>query len=262
MEKTKRKTYEWEELSKLIYEISKNHIEGHITKKDAEDNITNLGVVEGSSIQYLNTVLSLFNGKNFTSNVNYELIEYTIDEIWDEDGKEGLKKALTALDGYIKYASKPKDKNANLGRYRKKEKRLFNKYRKILGKYEELEEKHVEIKTYKEGAKKLRISMRRERSKGASDECIRIHGLVCKSCDYDPVPLLGKKKGRTTIEAHHLYEIKNGERDTNPETDMIPVCVRCHKELHSVEPPLTIEELKDKRKKLELESKNKPKLNL
>ncbi|HEX9840255.1 MAG TPA: HNH endonuclease [Anaerolineales bacterium] len=49
------------------------------------------------------------------------------------------------------------------------------------------------------------------------------------------------------IHVHHLIplsEIK-GTYDLDPIKDLVPVCPNCHAIIHSTQPPLTIEQLKE-----------------
>jgi predicted restriction endonuclease len=78
---------------------------------------------------------------------------------------------------------------------------------------------------------------------------IRIHGSNCSVCNASFDKTYGPELARGYIEIHHLKSIAHGERETNPITDLAPLCANCHRMADRVAreceiPPQTIEELK------------------
>jgi 5-methylcytosine-specific restriction protein A len=74
---------------------------------------------------------------------------------------------------------------------------------------------------------------RRERSKGARDACIRIHGYTCAVCNMNFVDQYGEI-GREFIHVHHISRISEtaGEHKIDARHDLVPVCPNCHAMLH------------------------------
>ena len=50
--------------------------------------------------------------------------------------------------------------------------------------------------------------------------------------------------GNQKIVIHHLIQIADGERVTDPTTDLVPVCDNCHAIIHKKRPMYTIEEVR------------------
>mmetsp|Transcript_28445 Transcript_28445/g.53227 ORF Transcript_28445/g.53227 Transcript_28445/m.53227 type:complete len:231 (-) Transcript_28445:78-770(-) len=97
---------------------------------------------------------------------------------------------------------------------------------------------------FKEGKVFSVILRGKERSASARQEAIRIHGHACKVCKMIFENRYGSL-GQGFIHVHHLYPMKNdgGERNVDPETDLVPLCPNCHAMIHRKEPPITIERL-------------------
>lgn len=87
-----------------------------------------------------------------------------------------------------------------------------------------------------------------ERSTEAREECIRIHGVICKVCNMNFENIYGEI-GKEFIHVHHV--VKRSVRGSskyriNPVTDLVPVCPNCHAMLHRRTIPFTIDELKQR----------------
>ena len=96
-----------------------------------------------------------------------------------------------------------------------------------------------------EGAEKKVYVKKYERSQTLRKQAIEIHGLTCKVCGFNFESNYGEI-GKDFIHIHHLEKIsKKGEGLVDPVKDLIPVCPNCHAMLHSNDPPLTPEELKE-----------------
>ena len=100
-----------------------------------------------------------------------------------------------------------------------------------------------------EGSLIQRWVSRYERDPQAIRSALKIHGNKCVGCAIDFKSIYGDDI-RDIIEVHHLYPFKvYGERMTNPETDLIPLCPNCHAVVHSQSKLMTIEELQNRIKK-------------
>jgi putative restriction endonuclease len=96
-----------------------------------------------------------------------------------------------------------------------------------------------------EGTKKVVYTTIYERDPQLRVEAIRIHGLICKGCDFDFEKGYGEL-GKCFIHVHHIKPIsERGEDLVNPETDLTVLCPNCHSIVHRKKNnTLTIEELK------------------
>ena len=98
-----------------------------------------------------------------------------------------------------------------------------------------------------EGQTRFRILRTRERDPKLRREAIAIHGLNCKACDFNFGDVYGEW-GEGFIEIHHSTPISDysteGE-ETNPASDLIPLCSNCHRMIHRKKDRLlSLEELK------------------
>jgi len=76
---------------------------------------------------------------------------------------------------------------------------------------------------------------------------VKKHGYACKVCGMEFQDVYGEI-GRGFIHVHHKKPLA-GRRDdynVNPTIDLVPVCPNCHAMLHSSDPPLGIDELRQK----------------
>jgi hypothetical protein len=88
--------------------------------------------------------------------------------------------------------------------------------------------------------------VRDPRLRGAA---IHIHGRNCCVCGASFDETYGPELARGYIEIHHLKSIAGGERETNPATDLAPLCANCHRMADRLAsesdwPPQTIDELR------------------
>jgi len=99
---------------------------------------------------------------------------------------------------------------------------------------------------FSEGAKSTVTINAYERSAKARAACIAHHGASCSVCSFDFEEAFGDL-GAGFIHVHHIVPIGSirDEYQIDPVTDLIPVCPNCHAMIHRVEPPLTIEQLRE-----------------
>jgi 5-methylcytosine-specific restriction protein A len=97
-----------------------------------------------------------------------------------------------------------------------------------------------------EGARRRVTVNAYERKPAARRACIAKYGRRCAACDisfeerYGPI-------GKSFIHVHHKKPLaaRRGKYKLNPTKDLIPVCPNCHAMLHTQNPPLGIDELKN-----------------
>ena len=97
-----------------------------------------------------------------------------------------------------------------------------------------------------EGGKTTYEGLRTERNSKARDQCISKHGVDCAVCGFNFFRTYGEL-GLGFIHVHHREDLslRNQDRPTDPEKDLVPVCPNCHAMLHKGKVPCrSIEELK------------------
>lgn len=99
-----------------------------------------------------------------------------------------------------------------------------------------------------EGAFKFRLSNYYERDPSIRAKAVKIHGLICKACNFDFEETYGEL-GKNFIEVHHLVPLSTYKeaKIVNPEKDMTVLCSNCHRMIHRKHNGniLSLEELKD-----------------
>ncbi len=104
-----------------------------------------------------------------------------------------------------------------------------------------------DFKTYPEGLKRTITVNVYERNPKVRQKCIEYWKAICSVCQLD----FGEKYGEIGqgfIHVHHLIPVSDigPNYQVDPINDLRPVCPNCHSMLHKTNPPLTIEELKDR----------------
>ena len=102
-------------------------------------------------------------------------------------------------------------------------------------------------KTFVEGSATQVTQTRYERNIHARRECLKHYGYSCMVCGFNFEKIYGNI-GYQFIHVHHLTQVATikQEYNVNPIADLRPVCPNCHAMLHKDNPPLTIDELKDR----------------
>jgi len=84
-----------------------------------------------------------------------------------------------------------------------------------------------------EGKERSRIQTYYERNPRLRVQAIKIHGTKCFICGFEFSKKYGPF-GEGYIEIHHLipHSSIKGEREIDPQKDLIPVCSNCHRMIH------------------------------
>ena len=92
---------------------------------------------------------------------------------------------------------------------------------------------HIEVNRY-------------ERSQLNRSACIAGRGCICEVCGFDFGEVYGDR-GKGFIHVHHIVPVSQLKDNyiIDPVKDLVPVCPNCHAMLHTVNPPLSVEELKE-----------------
>ncbi len=99
---------------------------------------------------------------------------------------------------------------------------------------------------FTEGVKKTITVNSYERNPKARSLCVKHWGSLCAVCKLDFQEAYGDI-GSGFIHVHHLVPVSQtgGSYQVDPVKDLRPVCPNCHSMLHTSNPPLSIEHLKE-----------------
>jgi 5-methylcytosine-specific restriction protein A len=88
---------------------------------------------------------------------------------------------------------------------------------------------------------------RYERSRLNRAICLELYGFICIACNLRMADIYGPI-GEGVIHVHHIEPVSQMEtpRVLNPALDLVPLCPNCHAIVHRTNPPLSIQELRDK----------------
>ncbi len=79
-----------------------------------------------------------------------------------------------------------------------------------------------------EGGRKPKTNYAVVRSAKLRKAAIQIHGRNCSACGFNFDETFGEILSQGYIEIHHLNSIAAGVRNTDPATDLAPLCGNCH----------------------------------
>lgn len=119
----------------------------------------------------------------------------------------------------------------------------------------ELEQIHAEEvpnnRNYIEGSVIQRLVNARERDPAVRLACLNYWGTDCSVCGLDSSVIYGVSPDRF-IHVHHLQPLSTLTQATaiDPKDDLRPVCPNCHSALHSTDPPMSINALRAKMRRL------------
>lgn len=98
-----------------------------------------------------------------------------------------------------------------------------------------------------EGALRRVVTSEYERNPSARRACIEHYGTSCSVCGFSFEAAFGEL-GRGFIHVHHLVPVSSigSQYRIDPVIDLRPICPNCHAMLHRHDPPLSIEELRQR----------------
>ena len=83
-----------------------------------------------------------------------------------------------------------------------------------------------------------------ERDESLREDCLKFYGYTCQVCRFDFEKEYGRE-GKGFIEVHHIERLADRQlSETNPITDLIPLCANCHRMAHRRVPPYIPEEIR------------------
>ncbi|MBP3887988.1 MAG: hypothetical protein J6F30_10160 [Cellulosilyticum sp.] len=76
-------------------------------------------------------------------------------------------------------------------------------------------------------------------------ECIEYYGAICDICGFDFGYTYGEAY-ESCIQVHHVNHVDDEiTEDTHPTKDLIPVCCNCHHVMHSQNPPISVDQMRN-----------------
>jgi 5-methylcytosine-specific restriction protein A len=98
---------------------------------------------------------------------------------------------------------------------------------------------------YREGAVREITVNYYERDGRARAACLKRHGSRCAVCGMSFKERYGTR-GEGFIHVHHKKPLaaRRESYELDPKKDLVPVCPNCHAMLHTVDPPLSVDELR------------------
>ena len=94
----------------------------------------------------------------------------------------------------------------------------------------------------------IRVMVNRyERRPANRAAAIAAHGVTCKVCGFNFSEFYGEL-GESFIEVHHRTPVSliGADYVVDPVKDLVPLCSNCHQMVHREDPPIPIEELREK----------------
>ena len=96
-----------------------------------------------------------------------------------------------------------------------------------------------------EGEKVVRTVEGYERDESLRNDCLKFYGYTCQVCEFDFEKQYGPE-GKDFIEVHHIERLADRQlSETNPITDLIPLCANCHRMAHRRTPPYAPTEIRE-----------------
>ena len=76
--------------------------------------------------------------------------------------------------------------------------------------------------------------------------CLEYYGAICDICGFDYGYTYGEAY-ENMIEVHNIHQQDSEEilPNTDPVKDLIPVCCNCHKVIHSKQPPINVDDMRN-----------------
>lgn len=87
------------------------------------------------------------------------------------------------------------------------------------------------LESFSEGASTRHYTTKYERNPKLRKQALAIHGYSCKACDFNFKNFYGDF-GENFIHVHHIHPVSAGERQVDPEFDLLPLCANCHAIVH------------------------------
>lgn len=230
------------EFIESTYENSKLVFEGQISKKQAAQNLTDLGMKYNSATINLGVFDNLINGRLFKRTVSAKTFEYFLNKIQVDFGNTFLEKSLDALEKHISYLESTRPSKMVLVR------EIYQRYLKFLKSQEFID--NDEERTFPEGAEKYRLHKYKERNRELIIQAKKKFkdsdpDMRCQVCKFSFSEKYGTI-GLDFIEAHHVFPISKLTREIKTKIeDLAMVCSNCHRMLHVKRPWLEIDELTD-----------------
>ena len=228
-----------------------------ITPKDTYSNTFIINVIIRDDTRLIVTCDPDQYGNDFLENINYSEkgLRRNFCNYWNQLGINSLKLQINDIEvsqeDFINDESKWNKFNI---RYSKapfyeedvleKEKNVIEVVSWICGMI--LSITNYSITGYEEGALTTLLSKKYERNPINRKLCLAIKGYNCSVCGMNFENTYGEI-GKNFIHVHHATPLHLMDEGyiIDPVNDLFPVCPNCHNMLHKIDPPYSIDELKE-----------------
>lgn len=203
------------------------------------------GMNRNSAVAYIYNYRNLIQGKRFTRTTNAEATRYYLKMILEEEGRDKLLNALSALRQHIDYY----ETVGNVSVVKRKEiyEEFFRLAQVCTNDDYIFPDEVDESKELREGKVRSVYVNIYERNPVARAQCIEHYGCYCFICGFDFLSAYGEI-GRNFIHVHHELELSSiGEEYViDPVRDLKPVCPNCHAMIHRQKPAFGVDEVKER----------------
>ena len=229
------------ELVPLAYELSKKVYEKELSFTDARDMLARDNKMNpGSAGDYIHNFRYMVEGREFARTLNAFSMEYYLEHIYQDYGKDGLSNALKALQGHIDYYEKIRKPTVRLVAMRD----LFQKYMaaNTVENPDEREQNEIVAELKKNAIEKSKLLEELKQIRETDSQTIELkgkaykrdnvtiakikflHGFQCQICGKSII----KRDGSKYIEAAHIKPNHQAGRETL--NNIILLCPNHHKE--------------------------------
>ncbi|MBP6023537.1 HNH endonuclease [Ferruginibacter sp.] len=229
------------EFIEAAYKTSKQFYLKDISMQDAKNNLSGIGMNEGSAFINVSVFKYLMDGERFTRTLTAPTFDFFLKNIVNDFGTENLSVCLNALSKHIEYMETKRKYRMGLLRD------VYKKYTTLLNESVESENDEEET-TFPEGKEKYHLHKTKERNRKliaiAKEKYKSISpNMNCQVCKFSFVECYGEL-GANFIEAHHVFPISALTKETPIRIeDLAMVCSNCHRMLHRKRPWLSINDV-------------------
>jgi len=227
-----------------------------IKPKDTFNNTFIINVIVRDETRLIITCEPDQYGNDFLENINYSEkgLRKTFIDYWKQLGENNLKVTINDVDILpndfisdnqkwnkfsIRYSKAPFYEDD----YNEKVQNIVDSVSWVCGMI--LSITNYSISGYEEGSLTTVISKKYERNPVNRKICLAIKGYNCSVCGMNFEDSYGAI-GKDFIHVHHAVPLHLMEEGyiVDPIKDLFPVCPNCHNMLHRIDPPYTIDQLK------------------
>jgi 5-methylcytosine-specific restriction protein A len=225
------------------YALSRDVAEGKLTDLEAAHELRDsYGMNLSSASAYVRKRRQMLDGERYTRTMNIKATRYYLENIFSDEGEDGLISAISAVRKHSKYYSE--QGKSSLPSIMDLVSQIEHKYLSLVPKDNEAEWLLKVAASYKLPAKKRRQKLPLKghkpkksqvlttvyaRNQHVVAERLMIANGRCEDCGQ-LAPFLRKFNGLPYLEVHHRITLANGGDDTVE--NAIALCPNCHRRQH------------------------------